>query len=135
MKQQSPWDDPEYRHGYATAAIEQKLCWQLRVMRTNRGWSQKELSKRSGVSLRTIQRYEGGNNRSNGELRFTIIQKIAKAFDVAMSMELIPFSALLKERERLGENDLNIRAYGTEFRHCRKIKCREVKCATVERAY
>ena len=107
----SSWKDADYRHHYAVASVEQKLCWQIKVMRKNRGWSQRELALRSGVSVKTISRYEGGRNDANEEIKLSTLQKIARAFDVAMCIELIPFSSLQRERGHLDERALDIASY------------------------
>lgn len=60
-------------------------------MRISKGWSQEQLSQFSGVSVRTIQRLERGQNAGLESLKC-----IAAAFD----MEL---SALQKGRESMNE--------------------------------
>ncbi len=55
----------------------------LQKIRKSRGFSQKELSDSSGVSLRILQYYEQGKNDINKAQGITLY-KLAKALDVRM---------------------------------------------------
>ncbi|MCQ4023319.1 MULTISPECIES: helix-turn-helix domain-containing protein [unclassified Ruminococcus] len=67
-----------------------KFSERLKAIREEKGLTQQELSKRSGVSLRTIQNYESGAYRP----RFGIVDKLAEALEVS-SPELLGQSGML----------------------------------------
>lgn len=109
LKLPRDWQDPEYRHEYARATAEQKLCWQIRVTRIKRGMTKSELAKKAKVHRNTIARYEGHSNcNANEEIRMSTLLKIARALDVAICIELRSFSSLGRERRDLSETALNI---------------------------
>ena len=62
---------------------------QLRVKRAERGWSQDDLAKESGVSRNAIVRYESGLN----EPMFTSVCALADAFGCPIGDFVIPESA------------------------------------------
>lgn len=55
----------------------------IKRLRIERNWSQEELSEKSGLSLRTIQRCESGNNISMESLHI-----LAKTFEISPDMLL-----------------------------------------------
>lgn len=57
----------------------------LRLRRASRGWSQRELARRAGVSVETIARAEAGRSRPRPVTAF----RIASALGVPMD-ELFP---------------------------------------------
>ena len=54
----------------------QDVIGKIISLRADKGWSQRDLAIRSGVSNSTISRIEKGDIR---EIRFSILQKIAGA--------------------------------------------------------
>ena len=60
----------------------------IKKLRMEKNWSQEQLSEKSGLSLRTIQRIESGNNVSMESIRV-----LAAAFEVD------PKDLMIKERE------------------------------------
>jgi transcriptional regulator with XRE-family HTH domain len=62
----------------------------LKQYRENKGWTQAELGKKSGVSSRMIQRYEAGTSRP----RWDAAEKIATALEVPVS-DLLGQSGML----------------------------------------
>lgn len=52
---------------------------QIRALRKARGWTQKELARRSGYSVRTISRME----KPGYDFALVVFVRIAQAFDVA----------------------------------------------------
>ena len=58
--------------------MEQEGMTKLQEKRQERGWSQSELSRQTGISLRTIQHYEQGDKDINKASVSTVI-KLADA--------------------------------------------------------
>ena len=51
----------------------------LRELRQGRGWSQQELSRRTGIRRATLSAIENGQTKS---IDFDILEKLAKALEV-----------------------------------------------------
>lgn len=58
--------------------MKTELTNRIKELRTRRGFSQEELSERTGLSLRTIQRIENGETEPRGDS----LKRLAQAFDV-----------------------------------------------------
>lgn len=52
----------------------------LRALRTAKGWSQRELAEKSGVSLMAVSNIELGHNRPSGR----VLEKLAAALEVSV---------------------------------------------------
>lgn len=65
----------------------------LKILRSHKGMSQRELAEASGVSIRMIQYYEQGKNDINKAEALTVY-RLAKALDVDMD-ELLEFDEAL----------------------------------------
>jgi transcriptional regulator with XRE-family HTH domain len=92
--------------------MNERFALRLRQLRKDKGLTQEELSKVSGVSLPTISRYEGG---TRDEPKLTIMKQLANYFDVSIdylsgdsdikdrnfsSAELLRIFKLLSEADR-----------------------------------
>lgn len=64
-----------------------ELSHRIKSLRNRKGFSQEELSKRTGLSLRTIQRIENGETEPRGDS----LKRLAIAFDVS-SDEIIDWT-------------------------------------------
>lgn len=56
-----------------------ELAQRIKSLRNRKGFSQEELSEKSGLSLRTIQRIENGETEPRGDS----LKRLAFAFDVS----------------------------------------------------
>ena len=84
--------DKAYRDAVVAAEINTTLPFQIRTMRTARGWSQSDLAERTGQAQKTISDFE---NPSYGKLTLTSLKRLASAFDVALVVRFVPFSELV----------------------------------------
>ena len=82
---------PEYRNGFVAAQVKRLLPFQINAMRKNRGWSQEQLAKRSGLTQGVISRAE---DPDYGNLTLNTAISIAGGFDVAFIAKFVPFSEL-----------------------------------------
>ena len=71
---------------YAAAKLAFELGEQVRGMREERGWSQRELAKLTGMTQPAIARFEAGGTTPT----LPILERIANAFDTALTIELKP---------------------------------------------
>ena len=86
--------DKEYREALAGENVNIGLAIQIFKMRNKRHWSQSDLANRSGKSQKTIQRWEDLNY---GGHSLKILKELAAVFDVALRVEFIPFSEVVKD--------------------------------------
>lgn len=77
--------DKPFRHRLVAVSVGFGLARQIRALRKQRGWTLKELGRRSGVAWTTVARYE----RWCGNASFTVLLKIAAAFDCGLHCGLV----------------------------------------------
>lgn len=111
LKRKTKWANKDYRDAYAEAAVEQGVAWQIKVNREHRNWSQRELADRVNSRQPSISRME---DPEYGCHSLSKLQDLASAFDCALLVRFIPFSALARESERLSESDLVVLSYAEE---------------------
>ncbi len=70
----------------AAAKLAFELGEQVRGMREERGWSQCELAKLTGMTQPAIARFEAGGTTPT----LPILERIAHTFDTTLSVELKP---------------------------------------------
>ena len=121
------WQDKEYRDAYMEASIEQGIAWQIRTNRHLRGITQTDLAEAIDMTQSDISKLEDSNC---GAPSLETIVEIAKSFDCALSVKLIPFSHLAYESKKLGEVDLYVASFTEEMKeiHDEQAKKESLKC-------
>ncbi len=71
---------------YAAAQLAFELGEQVRAIREERGWSQRELAALTGMSQPAIARFEAGGTTPP----LPILERIAIAFDFTLTVDLKP---------------------------------------------
>ena len=71
---------------YAAAKLAFELGEQVRGLREERGWSQRDLAKLTGMTQSAIARFEAGGTTPT----LPILERIANAFDSTLSVQLKP---------------------------------------------
>ena len=71
--------------GYAAARIAYELGEQVRNLRESRGWSQRDLSRRTGMTQPAIARFEAGGTTPT----IPVLQRLARAFDGSLNVEIV----------------------------------------------
>jgi predicted XRE-type DNA-binding protein len=112
LRSNPEWEDREYRKAYAIAAVEQGVAWQIRINRELRKMSQDELAEAMGTHQSAISRME---NPEYGKYSIPMLLKAADAFDCALFVKLVPYSALAYESEFLSEEDQYAPGYTEEM--------------------
>ena len=87
------------------------LPFQIRALRKDRKWTLKNLAQHSGVSEKHLSYLEEAGAEP-GTLK--TLYKIAKAFDVAVLIEFVPFSALVDREETFDLNKIHIANFETD---------------------
>lgn len=81
-----------YRASYVAEHVRRGVAYQIRALRDQREWDQGEFSKRLGKPQSVVCRLE---NPSYGKMSVHTLLEIASAFDVALQVRFVPFSAFL----------------------------------------
>jgi transcriptional regulator with XRE-family HTH domain len=104
--------DQEYRHGLIAAQIEVDLPLQLKALRKQRGWSQPEMEKRTGMKQSRFPLME-----RPGGAHFTLdtLQRLAEAFDVALIVKFAPFSEFLDWSKNFNPETFAVPSFAEEI--------------------
>lgn len=98
--------DDEMRHAYLSAQTRTKIANQIRVLRSQRGWSQAELGeKMGGVTQGNVSRLE---DRERVNVRLETLFELAAAFDVGLVVEFLPYSEFLIRTHDLSPDHLRV---------------------------
>jgi transcriptional regulator with XRE-family HTH domain len=100
--------DKEERDAFVAEHIAAGIAFQIRAMREARGWSQEELGCRSGKAQAEISRLE---NPDLSSYSLSTLKRLASAFDVALIVRFVPFSALVDYAASLSAEDLRVPAF------------------------
>ena len=100
--------DKEDRDIFVSEEIDTGLPFQIRALRKDRGWSQRELAERVGITQEGISRLE---SLSYGRYTLTTLKRLASAFDVALVVRFEPFSRLIEWTANLSPEDLAVPDY------------------------
>lgn len=85
---------PGAKEAYVEAELVNGLAHQIRVLREQRGWTQKELAKRLDTTQNTISRIE---DPSYGRYTFRTLLGLGNVFGVALFVRYLPFSKFIQE--------------------------------------
>ncbi|MEK6287946.1 MAG: helix-turn-helix transcriptional regulator [Acidobacteriota bacterium] len=88
--------DKEYRDLFVVEHIQTSLPFQTQALREQRGWSQKELAERTGITQTNMSRIE---DPDYGKLTLRTLLRLASALDVALFVRFVPFSFLVNWTE------------------------------------
>jgi transcriptional regulator with XRE-family HTH domain len=92
------FQDKEYRHSYADESLSTYIATQIKVLREQRRLTQKELAKRAGMAQPRIAVLEDVNYSS---WSIKTLRRLARAFDIRLSVKFENFSSLIQEIESL----------------------------------
>ena len=87
--------DAEYRRAFVEGHATSTVAFQLRMLRKERNWEQRDVADRLGNDKLQpmISRYE---NPDYGRYSITSLLELAAVFDVALIVRFAPFSELVK---------------------------------------
>lgn len=95
-----------FRDAFISEFLNSRLSIQIHAMRLQRGWTQKDLSERSGMAQPTLSKLE----TSCDNVSLTTLKRLAKAFDVALIVKFVPFREAVREMEN-GHLDRDIASF------------------------
>jgi transcriptional regulator with XRE-family HTH domain len=107
--------DQEYRHGFVEAQAKDTIAFQLRAMRKERNWEQRDVATQMGLDPKfqsMISRYE---NPDYGKFSLATLLKLAEAFDVGLAVRFVPFSELIDWDDRFSRDKAAPKTFLDEF--------------------
>lgn len=105
--------DKAYRALFVETQIETIIPFQIRAMRTRRGWTQKDLAKESGMAQGRISLLE--STSYEGAVNIKTLLKLANAFDVALIVRFAPFSEVAEWSSKLSKESHEVPTYDMEL--------------------
>lgn len=104
------------RDAYVEAELINALSHQIRILRQQRGWSQKDLAVKLGTTQTTISRIE---DPSYGKISISTLLKLAKVFDVALYLRFMQFSDFMHATWDTSEDRFKAHSYHDEAKGIR----------------
>ena len=95
----------EYRDAFVSEHIDTGIPFQIRALREQRGWTQKELATLAGVSQVWISRIENPNYDG---FSIKTLLKLSSAFDVGLIVRFSPISELVRWELELSPESLKV---------------------------
>jgi transcriptional regulator with XRE-family HTH domain len=95
--------DRDYRHAYADESLNTYIATQIKVLREQRGLTQKGLADLTGMAQPRIAVLEDVNYSS---WSINTLRRLAEAFDLRLSVKFETFSSLIPEIEKLDRESL-----------------------------
>jgi len=103
-------DDKDYRDHLVSGYIHTALAFQIRAIREQRGWTQRELGRRIGRQQPGISPLETPGHAYS----LRTLEKLASAFDVALVVRFVPFSDLTRWADSLEPGSLQVPSFEEE---------------------
>src|SRR5262245_48208948 len=111
--------DKAYRDAYVQSQIRTNLPFQLRALRTAKGWLQGFAAERAGMAQPRISELE----RPNGRMpNLDTLCRIASAYDVALEVRFVPFSELIKNSEGFDPDNFSVKTFDDEIAEAEQDK-------------
>lgn len=101
----------EHRAAYVSSQINIGIPFQIRALRKQRKWDQKNLALEAGMLQPRISAME---SPGYGSLNLDTLQRLAAAFDVALIVRFAPFGELIRWSDGFSPDDFVIPSFGDE---------------------
>ena len=99
----------QHRDAFVRAHIKEGLCFQIRALRKQRGWTQKILGKKARFSQSKISDFENPNYPN--ELALDTLKRLASAFEVALIVRFGSFGELIEWASELRPGALEVPSF------------------------
>lgn len=93
----------DYRHAYVDEFLNLSIATQIKVLREQRNWTQKELADRVGMAQPRISVMENVNYSS---WSINILRKLAKTFDLTLRVSFEGFGSRVNDIEQFSRETL-----------------------------
>lgn len=119
----------EYRDAFVSEHIDTGIPFQIRALREQRSWTQKELADRAGVTQVWISRIENPNYSG---FSIKTLLKLASAFDIGLIVRFVPISNLVKWELQLSPESLQAVSFNEDpyFRETEETTQQEYNTAS-----
>jgi transcriptional regulator with XRE-family HTH domain len=115
-RQTLPWTEEflralgedDYRHAYLADQVRTNIAFQIRALRDQRGWTQKDLAEKAGKPANSISRLE---DPDYGKLTLTTLLEMARAFDVALLVQFVEHDDWLNRMADVSPSALRKRSF------------------------
>jgi transcriptional regulator with XRE-family HTH domain len=101
----------EYRDAFLSELIANGIPFQVKALREQRKWTQKELGDMAEMAQESISRLEDPNY---GKLNLNTLKRLASAFDVGLMVRFVPFSDLVEWDINLSNESLEVASFNEE---------------------
>lgn len=108
------FEDGDYAHAYMESHAASRIAAQIYALRKQRGWTQRQLSQRSGVAQERISKIESAEFSS---LTMSTLQKFSRAFDVDVSINFRAFSEGIMDVVNLCAEKLKVEERKSDLGH------------------
>lgn len=102
-KLRSEFQDEEYRHAYAEECLNTMVATQIKALREQRKMTQSALAEKSEMRQPRLSVMEDANYSS---WSISTLKRLARAFDVALSVKFENFSDVILDFEELSRENL-----------------------------
>jgi transcriptional regulator with XRE-family HTH domain len=102
-KLKKAFNNEDYRHGYVDEYLNVSIATQIKVLREQRKWGQKELADKVGMKQPRISVMENVNYSS---WSINTLRKLAEAFDLTLRVSFESFGNRIKEIEQINREAL-----------------------------
>lgn len=104
-------DRPGSRNSYVKAEVTTALAHQIRALRIQRGWTQKELANHLETTQAAISRLE---DPSYGKVTLQTLFSLSKVFDVGLSVKFVSLVNMINETFIPDANSRRVEPFETE---------------------
>lgn len=110
--------DKDYAHAYMDSHQSTRLATQIKVLREQRGLTQKQLAELSKMRQERICALE---NVDNDGWTITSLRKLARAFDTTLQVSFIPFSQGIRDIAGFSREYLQVEGRENDLKHFAKF--------------
>src|SRR5487761_1337539 len=100
----SEFQNAEYRHAYAEECVNTMIATQIKVLREEREMTQSALADRAGMAQPRLSVME---NADYSNWSINTLKRLARAFDVAISVKFETFSNVIMDFEGMNRENLS----------------------------
>jgi transcriptional regulator with XRE-family HTH domain len=100
--------DKEYRDLFVAEQIYSRLPLKMQMLREQRELTQKQFGEKAGMAQAWVSKIEDPNY---GKLTISTLLKVASAHDVALIVDFVPFSKLLRDTINLSPKSFEVSSF------------------------
>lgn len=109
--------DKDYAHAYMDSHQSSRIATQIKVLREQRGLTQKQLAELSKMKQERISALEDVDYDA---WTISTLRKLARAFDTTLQISFIPFSQGIQDIADFGSNHLQVESREIDLNNFRK---------------